>query len=147
MNNILQNIIKENNIHPISYIKKSNIYIVSDNMHSYVIKMNTNNYDIYKYLISRDFLNFPENFNKKSGNYDISLYIEDVKTKDIQKINDLINILSILHYKTMYERKINRSDIDDLYNKINDNIIEVKDYYYHLNDHLTTHILLYMYYS
>ena len=63
MNNEIIEILKKYNIHPIKYQKNGKAYIISDKNHSYVIKLNTNNYDIYKYLLSRDFDNFPSNYN------------------------------------------------------------------------------------
>ena len=53
--NSLQEIIRKNNLHPKSYRKIKSVYVISSNNHDYVIKLNTNNYDIYKYLLSRDF--------------------------------------------------------------------------------------------
>lgn len=134
MNKEIFNILKEHNIHFLSYQKKGNVYIIKDKENTYVIKLNTSNYDIYKYLLSRDFDCFPENYNHKTDNYDISEYIEDIETKKEQKINDLILVLSILHNKTSYLREVNLDEIKNIYEKINKDIIETKKYYLELND-------------
>ena len=63
MNNKIHDIIKEHDLHPRSYKKIKKVYLIQDKKNSYILKLNTNNYDIYKYLLSRDFKNFPKNLN------------------------------------------------------------------------------------
>ncbi len=134
MNKSVFEIVKKHDIHPISYLKKGNVYIISDKEKSYVIKLNTSNYDIYKYLISRDFIDFPENFNHKNDNYDISEYIDSINVNDEQKLNDLIKEIGFLHHKTSYVREIDLDDIKKIYESIKDDVISSKEYYYGLND-------------
>ena len=55
MNKEIIKILNERNIHPISYQKINNVYVINNH---YAIKLNTNNYDIYKYLTSKDFCYF-----------------------------------------------------------------------------------------
>ena len=52
----------------------------------------------------------------------------------VQKINDYIIILSLLHQKTSYLREINLDEIKSKYEELNDEIISLKKYYYDLND-------------
>ena len=134
MNKELLKIIKEHNLHPISYSKIGNVYFVKDKFHTYVIKLNTSNYDIYKYLDSRNFLEFPENFNFKDDNYDINEYIEDIETNKEQKINDLLMVLSLLHAKTSYIREQDLDEIKKNYESINKEILDTKAYYLKMND-------------
>ena len=134
MNNELKKIILKNNLHPLGYQKIGNIYLIKDKDRKYVIKLNTNNFDIYKYLISRDFFDFPENFNKKNDNYDLSEYIEEIKIEDDQKVNDLLEELAILHKKTSYKRELDLDNIKKIYESIKEDIIKSKSYYYNLND-------------
>lgn len=133
MNNLLR-IIKEKNLHPKRYQKIKNVYVISSNNHDYVIKQNTNNYDIYKYLLSRDFNYFPENFNTINDNYDLSEYIKDESLNKTQKINDYIEILAILHQKTSYIREINLDEIKKEYEELNEKIMDIRKYYINLND-------------
>jgi hypothetical protein len=112
MNNELVKIIKSNNIHPVAYQKIGKVYFIKDQNHTYVIKLNTNNYDIYKYLMSRKFINIPQNYSLKHANYDMYEYIENISEKKNQKIDYLITILSILHKKSAYMREI---DLDEYY--------------------------------
>lgn len=142
MNNDVYEIIKKHHIHPISYTKKGNVNIINDKNRAYVIKLNTSNYDVYKYLESRDFINFPENYNNSNDNYDLSEYIKDINTSKEQKINDLITILSILHHKTSYIREIDLDEIKNIYEDAKEKILKAKDYYIKINDLIDKEIFL-----
>ena len=133
MNNEIIKIIKERNIHPISYRKINNVYVINNN---YAIKLNTNNYDIYKYLTSRDFLFFPENITNLNDNYDISLYIDGLIVNKEEKINDYLKLLAILHKKTSYKREISLDEIKEKYENLNRRIINLRKYYIELNEKL-----------
>ena len=136
MNKKIFDIVKENHIHPISYTKKGKIYLVSEKEKSYVIKLNTNNYDIYQYLISRNFWDFPESLNKKNANYDIVEYIEEIQVNEDQKINDLLEELAFLHAKTSYKRGIDIDNLKNIYETILEKIKKGKDFYYQLNNEI-----------
>ena len=134
MNKELYNAIKKHNIHPKSYIKKGKIYIVDDNNKRLVIKLNTNNYDIYKYLLSRDFPNFPINYSDIDDNYDILEYVDDLSISKEQKINDYIQLLALLHRKTSYKREVDLDEIKEKYEAITNKISYLRNYYHNLND-------------
>lgn len=134
MNNKLYEIIKKYHLHPIAYTKKGKVYLVKEKKKTYSIKLNTNNYDIYKYLDSRGFLNYPQNYNHKNDNYDISEYIEDIEINKEQKINDLILIIGTLHHKTSYLRDVNLDDIKRKYEELKNKINNTKNYYLKIND-------------
>ena len=138
MNDELRSIIKEHNLRPLSYRKIKKAYIIDTKNDRYVLKPNTNNYDIYKYLISRDFNYFPHNYNTRSGNYDLSHYIEDNSLNNDQKLNDLISVVATLHKKTSYLREIDLDDIKEIYEKLSYAINESIKYYSNLNDYIDT---------
>ena len=133
MNNIYE-IIKKYRIHPVSYLKIGKVTIIKDKNKSYVIKLNTNNYDIYKYLESRGFFLFPACINNYSDSYDILEYIPDILTNKEQKINDLIKTLSLLHNKTIYLRDANLDEIKAKYEQLDNDINKTRKYYLELND-------------
>ena len=142
MNKDIHDIIKSNGIHPLYYQKIKSVYLIKDKNNSYIIKLNTNNYDIYKYLISKDFNYFPKNYNTINDNYDISLYIPSLKISDAEKVNDYLKILSILHYKTSYKREIDLGEIKDKYEDLIGNIKYLKSYYYELNNEIDKEVFL-----
>ena len=136
MNDEIINIIKKRKIHPISYQKINKVYIINSKDNSYAIKLNTNNYDIYKYLISRDFKYFPHNLTNINDNHDISLYIDGLNISNEQKINDYIKIMALLHNKTTYKREIDLDEIKEQYENLNNQILYLRKYYLDLNDKL-----------
>ena len=133
MNEKLVKVIEKHHLHPKAYLCKGKVWIIKDN-HSYVIKLNTSNYDIYKYLLSRGFNNYPENFNNKNDDYDLNIYIEDESRKKEQKVSDLIKLVASLHKKTSYIRELTLDDIKKDYEYLKDKILQTKDYYEKLND-------------
>ena len=136
MNNEIIEIIKKRNLHPIGYERIKSVYVIHEKDKSLVIKLNANNYDIYKYLVSKNFLFFPKNFNNELDNYDISLYVNSVVASKEEKINNYIKILAILHQKTSYKREINLDEIKEMYERLNNQIIDLKKYYLELNDEI-----------
>lgn len=142
MNKELREIIIKYHLHPISYQKKRKVYIISSQNNRYVIKLNTNNYDIYKYLISRDFLLFPNYYNGPNDNYDILEYIDDLSLSEEQKINDYISTLALLHYKTSYKREIDLDEIKEKYESITNKLTGLRDYYHNLNNTIDKEMFL-----
>ena len=142
MNNELPNIIKKNNIHPIGYEKIKSVYLVKEKNTCFIIKLHTNNYDIYKYLISKNFNYLPNNYNKSSDNYDILEYIKDIKIDKVQKINDYLKILSVLHLKTSYVREIDLDEIKKNYEELINKINILKRFYHELNDSIDKELFL-----
>ena len=134
MNKKLYEIIKEYHLHPTSFIKKGKVYIIQDKNKAYVIKLNTNNYDIYKYLLSRNYTHIPKFLNTKNDNYEIREYEDNYKIEDEQRVNDLIKELALLHHKTSYIREIDLDDIKKNYEELKNKINNSKTYYLKLND-------------
>ena len=142
MNKELREVIVKQGLHPISYQKIKSVYIIDDKINRYVIKLNTNNYDIYKYLISRDFLYFPNNYNSVNDNYDILEYIDDLNVSREQKINDYIKVMAYLHLKTAYKREIDLDEVKDKYETLVNQIYALRDYYHNLNNLIDKEIFL-----
>lgn len=134
MNNELLEILKKRDIHPIGYQKIGKGLLIKDREHNYFLKLNTSNYDIYKYLSSRDFFNYPKNYNEIGDNFDLSEYISNIKVEKDQKLNDLLELIAILHKKTLYKREFDLDDIKKIYEELNNVINYRLDYYIKLND-------------
>ena len=139
MNKDVVNILKTRNIHPTIYRKINSVWVINN---YYVIKLNTNNYDIYKYLLSRDFPFFPINYNNPDDNYDISLYLDNLSLNNEQKIIDYIKLISLLHKKTGYKREIDLDEIKEKYEYLNNKINSLRKYYLELNDAIDHHVFL-----
>ena len=141
MNNI-DEIIKKNNIHPIGYHKIKSVYIVDSKNESFVIKLNTNNYDIYKYLVTKNFILFPKNYNNLNDNYDLSLYINGLNINQDEKVNEYVKVIALLHYKTSYKRGITLDEIKEKYELLNNKINYLRSYYQNINDKIDHELFL-----
>ena len=141
MNNVYD-ILKKLNIHPIAYQKIKSVYLIKDKRKKYIIKLNTNNFDIYKYLLSKDFTYFPDFYNTSNDNYDVLEYIEDFKMNRIQKIIDYLKILAILHLKTSYKREIDLNEIKEKYEELINEINYLRNYYLEINDRVDKEMFL-----
>lgn len=142
MNNELINIIKKRNIHPIGYKRIKNVYLIHDHDKDYIIKLNTNNCDIYKYLTSREFSFFPKNITNHEDNYDISVFVDGLIIDKEQKLSDFIKLIATLHYKTSYKREIDLDEIKEKYESLSSKIIYLKKYYLEINDKINHELFL-----
>ena len=110
-------------------IKKiDNIEIISEGDKTYVRKESKN--DIiskYNYLESKDFHNYIKTI--IINGYEIRDYIKEVDITKEDKISELINIISILHFKTTHYKNYSLNEIKDFYEHTTDEINSIKDYY------------------
>lgn len=142
MSKRIEKILSERSLHPYSYQKVNKVYIINCREGDYVIKLDTNNFDIYKYLLSRDFLFYPENYTNKNDDYDISSYINQVAISDKQKLEDYLKVIAILHFKTSYKRVVDLDEIKSKYEDINNTLMDLRKYYTILNDEIDHELLL-----
>lgn len=116
---------------PIGYIIKGKSTIVQTKNKKIVLKKS--NSKVYDYLKSRGFNYFP-NIIEKNNDYIITDYIEEIETPDEQKILDLIDLVSLLHYKTTYYKDIDEDEYKKIYEDIKNNIDHLFSYYNELVD-------------
>ncbi len=118
----INELLKKNNIRYSSFRKKGSS-IIFDN--KFVVRKNKTN--IYDYLSYRNFNNYPNL--KIDDGYEIVEYIDEIDIPKEQKMIDLIEVISSLHKKTNYYKKITDNIVDNIYNEIKQNIDEIKNYY------------------
>ena len=121
-------ILKINNIKPIKYIKKGNIYIIEDNKKKYIIKKQENNDILYKYLESRSFNYYPKIL-FSNDEYMLTEYIDEIEIPKEQKIMDLVDLISLLHNKTTIYKETTKDDFKQIYEDIKGNIEYLYNYY------------------
>ena len=138
----LNKFLYKNNIKPLRYIKKGNVYIVEDNNKKLVIKTNNKNNLIYEYLLSRNFDYFPK-IVKEDNDYIMMEYIDDLTIPKEQKIIDLVYLISLLHNKTTYYKETTKDNFKQIYEDIKSNINYLRMYY----DSIMTKIESKVYYS
>ena len=125
---VINNLLKENNITAYSYKKNGNVVICDTNIGKIVIKKNSNKNYIYNYLSDRSFNYFPKIINSNSD-YVITKYIDNKDIPDEQKINDLTDLLSLLHSKTTHYKIVTEDDYKKIYEDLSNNLEYLKEYY------------------
>ena len=90
-------------------------------------KINYNINNVYNYLKSRNFKNILD-YQLNNG-YVVRNYIEEINITKEDKLNELIYIISMLHTKTTHYKTVSINDIKIFYEKMTDEIIDIKKYY------------------
>lgn len=122
-----KNILKRNDLLVNKYTIKGKSTIVDTNKGHFVLKENKGN-DIYKYLISRNFLYFPKVIDSDE-NYILFEYLDDINYDMSQKALDMMHILSLLHSKTTYYKEIDYDEYKNIYEKLKEKINYINNYY------------------
>lgn len=133
-----RSILEENSLKPKKYEFRGKV-MIADN--KYVIKkrnINEENNDIFAYLESRNFNYYPKIY-IKNNEYEIIDYIEEIEQPVEQKMQDLIDIVSLLHNKTTFYQDINEDDYKKIYEDITNNLEYLKSYYNDILDVIDSH--------
>ncbi len=85
--------------------------------------------DLYAYLSSRNFHNFPNLVDESRNDVNVFEYIEGVSMPKEQKALDLVDVLSNLHNKTTFYKTVTGDDFKEIYDKIRGNIVYLQNYY------------------
>ncbi len=125
----IDEILKKNSLVANRYIKKNNVYFIDTKDTRYVVKKNKYSTDIYNYLKTRSFDYYPKVLNSENDDYLITEYIEDIDLPKEQKILDMIDLVSLLHYKTTHYKEVTEDDYKEIYEDINSNIDYLYSYY------------------
>ena len=123
--NKINDILRKNNISGCKYCKNGKCIIIDSKDKKVVVKPNKTN--IYEYLNYRSFDNIPKLY--IDSGYEFSDYIDEIEIPIEQKMIELITVVSNLHKKTTYYKKISELNIDNIYNDILDRINNIKSSY------------------
>lgn len=124
-------VIKKYELKPNCYRKNGNVTIVDSKRGKFVIKHKKDdmNDNIYRYLDSRNFNYYPHFISDEEDDYQISEYIDEIPMPDDQKILDMIELVSLLHYKTTHYKEIDEDEYKKIYEDIMNNINYLYSYY------------------
>ena len=143
------NIFKEK-YKPNKYSYKGNVIIFENQENKYVIKEDKSNLkDFYKYLNTKNFNKYV-NIVDQENNMNVYEYLEDDNLTKEEKLQDLIKIISSLHYKTSYYKDVREDTFKEIYDNILNNINYLKDKYnkyfdtFFNNNYLSPSISLFM---
>ena len=134
--NDIKEILKDYDLKINSLKYQGNIIILETNKGKFVYKENSNCYDIYDYLMTRGFTNFPKSFNHKNTSYDLQEFIEERDVVYDQKLKDLIHLSGKLHKATSFTKEVDMDDLKTMYEKIQKEADYLMKYYNDLNHYI-----------
>lgn len=130
MNN-LRSFLNKNDLSLNRLTIKNKTKILDTNRGTLVLKKKDNNINLtntFNYLESRSFDNYPKRV-FENNNYDVYEYINGYNEPDEQKILDLINLLTILHYKTTFYKEVDIDYFKEIYEITINKIDYIYNYY------------------
>ena len=121
--------------------KINNVYLINTKNKRYIVKELQHDLNQkFEYLSSRNFNYFPNHFTLDK--YDIYKYIEDKNISNEERLNEIINLISLLHAKTTRYKKINIDDYKIIYENITEKLNKVEEYYISLNNQIDNEIYM-----
>ena len=110
---------------------KGNVKIFFCSNGKYVIK-EKNNKDIgelYKYLSSRNFKNYPKLIENNRDEVNVYEFLEDNSIDKEQKLIDLVVLLSTLHSRTCFYKEISNDKIKEIYEDLLGRVEYIEEYF------------------
>lgn len=130
MNN-LRSFLNKNDLEIKRLTIKNKTKILDTNRGTLVLKKKDNNINLtntFNYLESRAFNNYAKRV-FENNNYDVYEYINGYNEPNEQKILDLINLLTILHYKTTFYKEVDIDYFKEIYENTINKIEYIYNYY------------------
>ena len=137
--NEINRLLKDYEIKIYSYKKKKDCYIITTDKGKFVVSNNFNNNYIFDYLSTSMFNFYPEII--INDKYLVTKYIEDKIIPKEQKINDLTDLMSLLHSKTSYYKNITDEYLI-MYDELENNYNYLYEYYQKIIDDIDNSIFL-----
>lgn len=125
--NKLNEVLKNKNIKPIKYQKKSNVTIIETREDKYVYKNTKIDQKVIEYLKSRNFDYIPLFLESKE--FQLYKYIKALNIPDEKKILDLAKIMGLLHSKTTFYTMVDNDEYIKLYEDLDGNLNYLYNYY------------------
>lgn len=106
---------------PYKYTIKNSCTLLESTTGNIIIKEKgkTNIKELFSYLNSRNFSQFPKLIEDNRSDVNVFEYIDDIEMPIEQKMSDLISVVASLHNKTTYHKEVT----DDKYKEIYENIL------------------------
>ena len=115
---------------PLKYTLKGKATILETTSGNYIVKEKNNDIrDLFKYLESRGFYNYPKLIDDSRKEVNVYEMLDDSPTPKEQKMNDLIDTVCLLHSKTSYSKEVTKDKYQQIYDDIESNILYLKDIY------------------
>lgn len=130
---------------PYRYTIRGKVMILSTTSGDFVVKEKKEGTDIkelYSYLVSRSFTNFPSLVDESRSDVNVYEYLESVSMPIEQKSLDMIDLISNLHNKTTYYKTVTEDTFKEIYDSIKSNIDYLKYYYDQLYEQIKKDIYM-----
>ena len=115
---------------PYRYTIKGKATILETTSGDFIIKeKNKDLNELYNYLISRGFDNFPKLIDSSRKDLNVFEYVESINMPKEQMCDDIIDLIASLHNKTSYFKEVSEDNYKAIYEDIKSNIAYLKNYY------------------
>ena len=115
---------------PYRYTLKGKATILETTSGNFLVKpKNKDLNELYNYLISRGFDNFPKLIDASRKDVNVFEYIDTIRMPKEQMCDDIIDLIASLHNKTSYFKEVSEDTYKEIYEDIKSNIAYLKNYY------------------
>ncbi len=115
---------------PYRYTIKGKATVLQTTSGDFIIKeKNKNMGELFNYLMSRHFDNFPNLVDESRKDVNVYEYIEGINMPLNQKCEDLISLLGALHNRTSYFKEVSEDTFKEIYEDIKGNISYLRSYF------------------
>lgn len=115
---------------PYRYTIKGKATILETTQGDFIIKeKNKDLNELYNYLISRGFDNFPKLIDSSRKDLNVFEYVDTINMPKEQMCDDIIDLIASLHNKTSYFKEVSEDKFKSIYEDIKSNISFLKNYY------------------
>jgi len=120
---------------PYRYTIKGKTTLLETTSGDFVVKEKNNDIKgVYNYLMSRNFDYFPKLIDGNRRDVNVFEKIDDTIMPKEQKMDDLIDLVGLLHNKTTYYKEVSEDTYKEIYENIKSNIDYARTYYNTLYD-------------
>ena len=115
---------------PYRYTLKGKATLLETTSGDFIIKPKKKDIsELYNYLLSRGFDNFPKLIDASRADVNVFEYIESIRMPKEQMCDDIIDLIASLHNKTSYFKEVSEDTYKAIYEDIKSNISYLKNYY------------------
>ena len=115
---------------PYRYTLKGKATLLETTSGDFIIKPKKKDIsELYNYLLSRGFDNFPKLIDASRADVNVFEYIESIRMPKEQMCDDIIDLIASLHNKTSYFKEVSEDTYKAIYEDIKSNISFMKNYY------------------
>ena len=115
---------------PYRYTLKGKATLLETTSGDFIIKPKRKDInELYNYLISRGFDNFPKLIDSSRQEVNVFEYVESIRMPREQMGDDIIDLIASLHNKTSYFKEVSEDTYKAIYEDIKSNISYLKNYY------------------